>query len=504
MVVYGYKYGYLLTCTCIACALLLGSCKCADAFFVAKAATSSLLAFTKMCPEQQQHGGTKALLAVSHDDDDETPGEYAEVLRLLRLAWSSGEIPKTSLPRAKLILGGGAQSCSFLLANPRLARKGGNVPAANARFPELARAVFALEDKLRDDIDYRAGAASASCAVNCNAAFVPHVDSGAAANASLSYIVGLGTYQGGDLVVEGQQRDIRYAPLAFDGWRQQHWTQPFTGERFTLVWFTATAASKSKSKKQAKTDRAAAVAAQEQAKEDKAAAIASQLGIAYRSSSTDVQAIIEVLGDKCYLRDDTWSPHGHEVLDAGAHIGCFSRYALDKGAMSVRSFEPEPSNAALARRNADAPHACLVEAALVNSNSSSATLVLGRQRNDGAANTWRHALEDYNTYAGDLETRTVRCLSFYDILGNATFVKMDIEGAELAILDTFERGVWRNVRRLVFEYSFTKRRSLPHFRRIVQALEREGFTLSYDFKGTLDELEIWPGRTDALVFCSKD
>jgi FkbM family methyltransferase len=484
-----YKYFYLLTFPCIACALLLVSC--ADAFFVAKAATSSLV------------GGTKALLAASHDDahdDGETPGEYAEVLRLLRLAWSSGEVPKTSVPRAKLILGGGAQSCSFLLANPRLVRKGGNVPAANARFPELARAVFALEDKLRDDID--GSAASASCAVNCNAAFVPHVDSGAAANASLSYIVGLGKYQGGDLVVEGQQRDIRYSPLAFDGWRQQHWTQPFTGERFTLVWFTATAASK----KQAKADRAAAVAAQERANEDKAAAIASQFGITYRSSSTDVQAIIEVLGDKqCYLRDDTWSPHGHEVLDAGAHIGCFSRYALDKGALSVRSFEPEPSNAALVRRNANAPNACLVEAALVNSNTTSATLVLGRQRDsDGAANTWRHALEDYNTYAGDLETRTVRCLSFYDILGNATFVKMDIEGAELAILDTFERGVWRNVRRLVFEYSFTKRRSLPHFRRIVQALEQEGFTLSYDFKGTLDELEIWPGRTDALVFCSKN
>jgi FkbM family methyltransferase len=357
--------------------------------------------------------------------------------------------------------------------------------------------VFALEYKLRN------GISSASCAVNCNAAFVPHVDSGTGANQSLSYIVGLGTYQGGDLVVESQERNIRYAPLAFDGWRQQHWTQPFTGERFSLVWFTATTASK----KQAKVDRAADIAAELQINADKAADIADQYGLVYRPSSTDVQAILEVMGDApCYLRDETWSPEGHLVLDAGAHIGCFSRYALDAGALSVRAFEPEPSNAALARRNA--PQAQLVEAALANSKTTlsadTATLVLGRQRSDGAANTWRHALEAYNTHAGDVETRTVSCLPFYNVLGDATFVKLDIEGAELAILDDFAAGAWSKVRRLVFEYSFTKRRALAPFRRIVEALEKEGFYVSYDFKGTLDELETWPGRTDALVFCSKD
>ena len=31
---------------------------------------------------------------------------------------------------------------------------------------------------------------------------------------------------------------IRYAPLEFDGWQQRHWTLPFAGERFSIVWFT--------------------------------------------------------------------------------------------------------------------------------------------------------------------------------------------------------------------------------------------------------------------------
>jgi hypothetical protein len=48
----------------------------------------------------------------------------------------------------------------------------------------------------------------------------------------------LGDYSGGELVVEGEPSDIRYKTLQFDGWRQRHWTLPFEGERFSLVWFT--------------------------------------------------------------------------------------------------------------------------------------------------------------------------------------------------------------------------------------------------------------------------
>ena len=68
--------------------------------------------------------------------------------------------------------------------------------------------------------------------------FPRHTDSGAGAGQSTSLIVGLGTYAGGELVVEGEKKDIRYKPVEFDGWNQRHWTMPFTGERYSLVWFT--------------------------------------------------------------------------------------------------------------------------------------------------------------------------------------------------------------------------------------------------------------------------
>ena len=71
-----------------------------------------------------------------------------------------------------------------------------------------------------------------------HALFRPHRDSGAGAGQSVSLIVGLGDYAGGELVVEGVPHDIRYTPLEFDGWTERHWTLPFHGERYSLVWFT--------------------------------------------------------------------------------------------------------------------------------------------------------------------------------------------------------------------------------------------------------------------------
>lgn len=106
-------------------------------------------------------------------------------------------------------------------------------PKANTMFPELMKAAFELEIALRPDRE-----PSSTIAINRNAQFRPHTDSGAGAGQSTSLIVGLGTYSGGELVVEGEKVDIRYKAIEFNGWKQRHWTMPFKGERFSLVWFT--------------------------------------------------------------------------------------------------------------------------------------------------------------------------------------------------------------------------------------------------------------------------
>jgi hypothetical protein len=39
-------------------------------------------------------------------------------------------------------------------------------------------------------------------------------------------------------MVEGEKHDIRYKAIQLNEWKQGHWTMPFKGERYSLVWFT--------------------------------------------------------------------------------------------------------------------------------------------------------------------------------------------------------------------------------------------------------------------------
>ena len=48
----------------------------------------------------------------------------------------------------------------------------------------------------------------------------------------------MGDYSGGELVLEGGLHDVRYRPLEFDSGSQRHWSLPFRGERYSVMWFT--------------------------------------------------------------------------------------------------------------------------------------------------------------------------------------------------------------------------------------------------------------------------
>mmetsp|Transcript_19045 Transcript_19045/g.43788 ORF Transcript_19045/g.43788 Transcript_19045/m.43788 type:complete len:111 (+) Transcript_19045:6-338(+) len=90
------------------------------------------------------------------------------------------------------------------------------------------------------------------------------------------------------------------------------------------------------------------------------------------------------------------------------------------------------------------------------------------------------------------------------ITEKTTFVKMDCEGAELALLGQMSVGCWRNVRRLVFEWSFTKERSMKAFSRVVEQLESDGFVVMYEGKHNWEAMDTWPWHMDALIFAARD
>jgi tRNA U38,U39,U40 pseudouridine synthase TruA len=184
----------------------------------------------------------------NHRSEEGIPPIYEATLSLLREIVQQDKWPATSIARSRVIRAGDSstekQSGSFTVVNTALldiADGGGiSLPLANQLFPDLASAVFALERDLSSVPGSSASARppSTHCAVNRNAEFTPHVDSGRGAGQSVSMIVGLGNYKGGGLMVEGVAHDIRYTILEFDGWKLRHWTEPFEGERFSLVWFT--------------------------------------------------------------------------------------------------------------------------------------------------------------------------------------------------------------------------------------------------------------------------
>ncbi len=185
----------------------------------------------------------------------EAPKVYKETLSILRAINSSGRWPSTSIARSRVIKqskddqnknDGVVSSGSFTIINPKyqngslLENENVRVPLGNDLFPDLVEAVFSLELQLAQEKDGQifGRPESSHCAVNRNAQFTPHVDSGRGKGQSLSMIVGLGDYSGGELMIEGDPHHIRYEPEEFNGWKSRHWTENFNGERFSLVWFT--------------------------------------------------------------------------------------------------------------------------------------------------------------------------------------------------------------------------------------------------------------------------
>lgn len=75
-----------------------------------------------------------------------------------------------------------------------------------------------------------------SIQVNKNVFCNPHVDKN---NVGPSYIIALGDFTGGELVVEGTEFNIKNRWKKFDG-RRAHWIKPFKGTRYSLVFFTHT------------------------------------------------------------------------------------------------------------------------------------------------------------------------------------------------------------------------------------------------------------------------
>lgn len=134
--------------------------------------------------------------------------------------------------------------------------------------------------------------------------------------------------------------------------------------------------------------------------------------------------VMEQVGWHIYDRAPARVHPGDVVFDVGAHLGTFTRFALDKGAATVVMFEPQAVNAQCLKRTFEAEmrrgRVVLVEAAAWH---TSGALTFS----DAGPGTMGKVAEAGST--------TVPATTFDDTaatlrLPRVDFIKMDIEGAE--------------------------------------------------------------------------
>lgn len=216
-----------------------------------------------------------------------------------------------------------------------------------------------------------------------------------------------------------------------------------------------------------------------------------------RKDTTDIKVIDEVIKRQVYRKkkidfdispDDYW-------LDLGANIGTFTCLALSKGA-KVDAYEPEPDNFRLLSQNVK-----------LNNFENYKLFNEGVNVEGGKVNLYL-SKGDYNKYRHTIykkrgrEFIEIKMKKFKEaITDEITAIKIDIEGAEVEILESMEDLDWKNVKKLVFEYSFDLFPNVERYRKIIDKLKKK-FNIVHEGKNipkNVKEYKFFPGQT--FVYC---
>ena len=177
----------------------------------------------------------------------------------------------------------------------------------------------------------------------------------------------------------------------------------------------------------------------------------------YREGMSDKKTFDEVLGNEVYLKKSMTIQHGETWMDCGGNVGAFTLLACSKGA-KVTVYEPDPYNCEMIKKNLklNGFEATIKQSALVHNDTKQLTLFIG---NNG--NVWRNSIVKKWNNKGI----KVPCINFDIEAKNFDCCKMDIEGAEMLILENTNKVF----KKLVYEWSFDIDGSLKRFRKVVDS-----------------------------------
>lgn len=189
-------------------------------------------------------------------------------------------------------------------------------------------------------------------------------------------------------------------------------------------------------------------------------------GMFYRPGTADATAFKEVGVEYNALE----IPAQSIVLDIGAHIGFFTKRALEHGAHYVIAVEPEPESFQYLKANFEQnPQVILVEAAVAE--TSPVTLYQKK-------NTTVHTIIPTRVTSRSSETTRevqVMAYSLRNLIDHykPQVVKVDVESAELFWDWT---NIGESVRHLAVELTLRRRSWLPEAQAVLNTIKEQGFT----------------------------
>lgn len=178
-----------------------------------------------------------------------------------------------------------------------------------------------------------------------------------------------------------------------------------------------------------------------------------------REGYSDEKTFNEVIVGNTYEKKYFKILQGEHWIDLGGNVGAFGLQALSKGA-TVDIYEPDPFNCKMIERNLKANNfdANIIQKAVVSTDMKRMTMYVGNNKQ-----VWRNSL--YKNWGN--QKFTVDCIHFSEVFKNPTdCCKMDIEGAEMPILEAMDSMP----KKMVFEWSFDVDESLTRYREIVKRM----------------------------------
>ena len=175
-----------------------------------------------------------------------------------------------------------------------------------------------------------------------------------------------------------------------------------------------------------------------------------------RSGTSDEKTFEEVIVRNVYEKKYFKIKAGEHWIDLGGNVGAFTLNAISKGA-SVDVYEPDPYNCKMIERNLklNGFEANIIQKAIVSTEQKKMTMYVGNNMQ-----TWRNSL--YKNWGN--QKFTVDCIHFSEVFTNPDHcVKMDIEGAEMPILESMDLMP----KKMVFEWSFDIDSSLSRYRKVI-------------------------------------